>query len=234
MFFYSENVLRCAKNALEKPQDFGYWGNEDTFVTWGFCGIDKHRDSSLLDICNFDVVTKDLNNRFPDETRIEGFGHWAVGHVDRLVVRVLKDESLGIVEENITQVFKAALDWKDSLIDYPVADDTEYSDVLYAAAIEYIEDTSVKHMIDLNAFCWAEQVYSELYNNMNVEIDMDAEAYPDDDQILQAVYNRFIWNIEEKESWDEWCEERGWEKIPTAKSNLNQLTLFGDDYESKF
>jgi hypothetical protein len=232
MFSYSENLLRCAKDGLEKPEDFGYWGNEDTFVTWGFCGIDQNRDSKILDTCNFDVICEDLEIRFPEETRIEGFGHWAVGHVDRLVVKILKDEDLGIVEENITDVFKAAMQWKDNLQDYPVADEERYADCLFDEAIKYIEETSVKNMIDTTQLSWAESIYSELSYNMDIYIDLDAEMYPNDDDILEAAYNLFIWNMDEKESWDEWCEERGWEKIPTGRSDKNQLTLFGDDYES--
>lgn len=231
MFYYSENLLRCAKDGLEKPEDFGYWGNKDTFVTWGFCGIDQNRDSKLLDRCNFNVITENLEIRFPGETRIEGFGHWAVGHVDRLVVKILKDESLGIVEENITDVFKAAMEWKDELQDYPVADEEEYASLLFDEAINYIEETSVKNMIDTDQPHWSEDIYSELLN-MDIHIDLDADIYPDDQEILEAAYNLFIWNMDEKESWDEWCEARGWEKIPTGRSNKNQLTLFGDDYES--
>ena len=47
-FDYVENILKCAKDGLQKPEDFGYWGSEDMFKTWGFCGVDKNRDSDLL------------------------------------------------------------------------------------------------------------------------------------------------------------------------------------------
>ena len=47
-----EHVIDMAKRSLEKPEDFGYWGNADMFNTWGWAGIDYHRDSGVLDRAN--------------------------------------------------------------------------------------------------------------------------------------------------------------------------------------
>ena len=91
-FDYVENILKCAKDGLQKPEDFGYWGSEDMFKTWGFCGVDKNRDSDLLEISNFDFITKDLISKFPNDFKIENYSHWMVGNVDRLVCRILKYE----------------------------------------------------------------------------------------------------------------------------------------------
>lgn len=59
-FVYLDNLIRCAKDALEKPEDFGYWGNDQMFNTWGFCGIDKNRDSKILEESNFEVDRKSV------------------------------------------------------------------------------------------------------------------------------------------------------------------------------
>ena len=70
-FNYTENILKCAKDGLQKPEDFGYWGSSDMFKTWGFCGVDKNRDSNLLEISNFDIITKDLMTTFPLDFRVQ-------------------------------------------------------------------------------------------------------------------------------------------------------------------
>ena len=128
-FIYSENLLKCAGDAIEKPEDFGYWGPKDTFVTWGFCGVDKTRDSEPLQLSNFKVISSDLMEKFPNDFRIETYRHWAVGSVDRLLCRVLKEQELGIVIDNITDAFKAAMLWQDKLQSYPIADEEDYMEM---------------------------------------------------------------------------------------------------------
>jgi hypothetical protein len=126
---FKENVSKCAENALKKPEDFGYWGPEDTFKTWGFCGIDKHRDSETIDISNFRVISSDLINQYPEDFRVETYRHWAVGSVDRLLCRILKDKDFGVVEGNITDAFKAAMVWQDKLQEYPIADENDWAEL---------------------------------------------------------------------------------------------------------
>lgn len=128
-FIYSENLIKCAGEAIKKPEDFGYWGSEDTFVTWGFCGIDKHRDSEALQRSNFKVISADLIEKYPDDFRIETYRHWAVGSIDRLLCRVLKNKEDGIVIDNITDAFKSAMLWQDKLQEYPVADEDDYMEL---------------------------------------------------------------------------------------------------------
>ena len=141
-FDYVENILKCAKDGLQKPEDFGYWGSEDMFKTWGFCGVDKNRDSDLLEISNFDFITKDLISKFPNDFKIENYSHWMVGNVDRLVCRILKYELPFIdevKEKDITTAFIAAMEWLDILRDYPIADEGDYSDKQYQEAINQIK-----------------------------------------------------------------------------------------------
>lgn len=225
MFSYTENIIKCANDALQKPNDFGYWGYEDTFVTWGFCGIDKNRDSGILERSNFEIISKDLMRRFPDDFRIEGFGHWAVGHVDRLVCRVLKNDS-EITESNITQAFIEAMKWNDDLKDYPIADESHYYEMEYKECIEILEQlpSYLLRMINTSEQDWASSVYSELTSNMNVEFCPDTQCYPDDNEILEAVYNIQLFNFDEKDEWDLWCENNY--KSEIKLTNPNQLKLF--------
>lgn len=137
-FNYSENILKCAGDALIKPDDFGYWGPRDTFVTWGFCGIDQNRDSETLQRSNFRVISADLMDRYPYDFRIETYRHWAVGSVERLLCRVLYTEENGVVIDNITNAFKSAMEWQDKLQKYPVADENDWME-LEALELEELE-----------------------------------------------------------------------------------------------
>ena len=84
MIEYGENLEKYAKQATTKPEDFGYWGSEDMFKTWGFTNIDQSRDSDILTKSNFKYITEELMGIFPNDFRIENYNHWAVGWVDRL------------------------------------------------------------------------------------------------------------------------------------------------------
>lgn len=222
-------IDKLAGMALQKPDDFGYWGSEDTFVTWGFCGIDQNRASSVLERSNFEVITKDLINRFPDDFRIEGYKHWLVGHVDRLVCRVLKTPN-SFIDENITDAFRAAMFWHEKLMDYPIADEDHYSDMEFEEMIDTFKQMP-KYLLDLintSNDDWAEKIYHELISNMNVELSADAELYPNDDEILEAVYNLQMWNKDNIEGWSEFIDINNLEPIPYKKVNPNQLNLFED------
>ena len=58
MIEYGENLEKYAKQATTKPEDFGYWGSEDMFKTWGFTNIDQSRDSDILTKSNFKISLK--------------------------------------------------------------------------------------------------------------------------------------------------------------------------------
>ena len=231
--------MRCAKDGLEKPNDFGYSGSDDTFITWGFCGIDKNRDSKILESSNFEVITRNLMRRFPDDFRIEGYKHWAVGHVDRLVVRILKQDG-PINEENITDAFRAAMEWKDELDDYPVADDDHYSEMIYKDAIEVIRysPNKILDMINKDATDWEDLIYQYLSYYEELQIDSDAEVYPEDEQIIAAIFHYELMFKDEDgsyTSWNEFCEENGYEDFIVTTEKLMQMnrmqpTLF--DYKN--
>ena len=226
-FSYVENIMRCANDGLQRPNDFGYWGSNDTFVTWGFCGIDKHRDSKILDLSNFSVITRNLMNRFPDDFRIEGFGHWAVGHTDRLVVRILKQDG-PVNEENITDAFRAAMEWQDELLDYPVANDEHYSEMIYQDAIEIIRDipSYLKSLIREDAEDWEDLVWQYLANYEDLIIDSDAELYPDDHQILAGIFHYGLMVKDEDDtynSWNEYCIENNYDNLIVTPEKIMQM-----------
>lgn len=235
-FNYSENILKCAKDGLQKPEDFGYWGSDDMFKTWGFCGVDKNRDSDLLEISNFEVITKDLMTKFPLDFRIENYSHWLVGNVDRLVCRILKHEIPFIDEvnqEDITIAFRAAMEWLDQLRDYPVADEGDYSDKQYQQGIEEIiewdkENPGIIYKDNLNIENWADRIWYELGND---GYSFEDNYFPSDEVIYKVIYKLGLQNEEQYNKWVEFCEKNNLDMPASfanemSKNNPDQLKLF--------
>ena len=219
------NLPKYAHQALEKPSDFGYWGNEDMFKTWGFTGIDQHRDSFILDRCNFEVITKDLMKRYPNDFRIETYSHWACGSVDRLVCRILKNFGDEIIEENITSAFIAAMNWHNELGEYPIADEDRYEEMLFEDGVDSMKYLPfyLVNLIDQSVEDWHEKIYHEIHYNMRIE-DYDIQ----DDDIRMAIYQLQIWNEEEVDDWKEFTDRYNLESIPLTKVHPDQLKLFED------
>jgi len=119
-------IEECAAIAIKRPDDFMYWGgNEDMFVTWGITGPHQNRDSDVLERSNFEVIKVDLLEKFPDDIDVLGCSHWAVGWVDSIACRVYDDDG------NITDAFRAIMEWKEFLEVYPVASEEHYSEMEY-------------------------------------------------------------------------------------------------------
>ena len=178
-----QNYLKHAEQALQTPDDFGYFGSDKSLwqssaPTWG-----KHRDSENLDIANFQVVWDTLKAEFPellwgtchycalpvvrrdgdvvanDDTLtctgewegqphgyddvldeegypsrdfnewpaiyVFGAGHWAVGHVDNIVVPVKLDPSRPVDVDNLHPAFIRVCDLVTAAVSYPALDGAE-------------------------------------------------------------------------------------------------------------
>ena len=228
---YLDNELtKLAEMAMEKPEDFGWWGDEEMFVTWGWAGVDVHRDSNILDQSNFEVITKDLMEKYPDDFKIVGLGHWAVGHVDRLTVRILKDANAGFVEENITNAFEEAMVWVDWIRDNVIADETHYYELESEHKIRYINefiDPMVAHGVND-----AEEILSWMEEH-DVYFSPDADQYPNPNDMILAAYHLKMIDPEYQDEWDEWCDmmelrRPEWEVENFGKPMDGQLSLFDD------
>jgi hypothetical protein len=219
---------KYAGQALQKPEDFGYWGDNDMFKTWGFTGIDKTDASDILEISNFEVISKDLIERYPDDFRIETYKHWAVNSVDRLVCRILKSPG-DVVEENITNAFIAAMTWHNELDEYSIANEDHYLEMEHAEMVDMFNNMEdyLKNMINPEKENWAEELYYELANNMGVELYQHCEIK--DNDVLKAILNSNLCNPERWGEWNEWCDEQGFDRpIFPVKENPKQLKLFED------
>jgi len=220
------DLPKYASQALQKPKDFGYWGDDDMFVTWGFTGIDVNDASDLLERSNFKVISNKLMEMYPGDFRIETYKHWAVNSVDRLVCRILKEPG-DITDQNITRAFLAAMKWHNELDEYPVADENEYLEMEYLEAINTLHELPdyLKELIDLDNSDWVVLLYEELNANMGIDINWN---YPFDDDIRKAIYQANICNPEEFERWNAWADMNDLPRPNFKKENPNQLKLFED------
>ena len=223
---YVEDIEKYAKQATTKPEDFGYWGSEDMFNTWGFTNIDQNRDSDVLEKANFKYITKELMAIFPDDYRIETYNHWAVGSVDRLVCRVYEEDT---DKKVIASSFYLAMEWLDKLDDYPVADEQTYDIMIDNDNIDSIDFWNYLNpgYVDIvNNPDWAAEVYHELEFNMDIDV---RSGFKDNDVII-AIYNLQYWNAENYQKWFDFCDEINLERPPfsvneISKYNPNQLEM---------
>lgn len=224
-------IEEMAKKALTKPDDFGYWGSDEMFNTWGFSGFYKSRDSNNLDLSNFDYISDDLMSKYPNDFRIESYSHWAVGSVDQLCVRILKAPGFPNVE-NVTQQFIECLKWHDDMQDYPVANEEHYYEICHKDLVDTITNYFPSHeAIDTSGDDWAEKIANEL-ESAEGTVDMsDTYCYLRDDHFYQAVYDAGLYSKDREhyEFWKEFCEKNKLEplKYDFIKSESDQ-TLFND------
>jgi hypothetical protein len=199
------NVIKYAKLGLEKPDDFGYWGSKDMFETWGFCGIDKNRDSSILDISNFDYISKALMEEFPSKFRIETYRHWAVGSVTRLVCKILATKG-EVEQQNITDAFRKAMEWLDNLAEYPIANQDDYHEKKHLKRVDNLLYSDAARIIDKAAPDWANNLVFQMYDN-GIYWDAEDEFNPADDEILTAAYQLSYWDVKYYQEWFDWADK---------------------------
>lgn len=209
------DIEKLAELALQKPEDFGWWGKEEMFTTWGWAGIDMNNSSDAVEIVNFKIITDDLYKRYPDDFEIVGLRHWAVSHVDRLTCRILINEKLGCVKDNITDAFCAAMLWKMNLEEYPVADDEALYEHCYNEMLEWITSEMPAEVYIANS---KEDTAGVILEEMYQDYEFDPDSwvlegrYPTDDMIRYIAYDLSLCATEYKEFWDEWVTEQG---LPT-------------------
>jgi hypothetical protein len=129
-------------------------------------GASVHRDSDTLARSNAEVIRADIETRFPGALLIEGASHWAVGWVEAAYVPVRADDG------STHPAALAACDWAAALADYPVADESHFSELEYDEAVETIKlvtggtitrDGLSYEASELLPDDWAEQTFSAMY-----------------------------------------------------------------------
>ena len=144
-----------------------------------------HRDSGLLDQSNAAVIAIALEpfteGDDPDVV-FESHSHWAVGHIDGFSVRVFKNGK-------VTEAFERYHELAERMDDYPILDESDYSEREYEATLENIEDAAwrLKNEFELPDG-WEVEVYSWLSDNESSEVENtdDLGGYPDEDALRRA------------------------------------------------
>jgi hypothetical protein len=144
-----------------------------------------HRDSGLLDGSNASVITKKLeaftHGDDPDVV-FESHGHWAVGHVEGFSVRVFTDGE-------ITEAFRTYHELTERMANYPILDESDYSQREYDATLENVAHAAyrLKHKFILPDG-WEGDVFSWFWdhNQRAVENRDDQGGYPSEDDLREA------------------------------------------------
>jgi hypothetical protein len=173
----------------------GNWQRFNCFVWWRKNEIadadqwaiiyTSNRDSGLLDQSNAAFIAKALEpfteGDDPDVV-FESHNHWAVGHVDGFSIRVFRNGE-------ITEAFRKYHELAEQMDQYPILDESDYSERELTATIENIEGAAwrLKHEFDLPDG-WVWQVYDWLSDNRSGEVENrdDQGGCPSEDALREA------------------------------------------------
>lgn len=173
----------------------GNWKKFDSFVWWRDRDLKRpqdwsiiythHRDSGLLDQSNAAVIAKAMTpfieGNDPDVV-FESHNHWAVGHIDGFSLRVFR-------RGRITKAFRTYHELAERMDDYPILDESDYSQREFDATFENIDlaAISVKHEFVLPDD-WQSQVYSWLSDNDPSQLENvdDQGGWPDEESLWAA------------------------------------------------
>ncbi len=185
----------------------GNWKRFDSFVWFRDRELDDadqwsviythNRDSRLLDQSNAHVITKVMEQfAESDEPDVvfESHHHWAVGHIDGFSVKVFDQNG------EITPAFRAYHELAERLDDYPILDESDYSNREYEATLDNIKDSAWRLKNDFQLpDGWESEVYSWLSDHRSGEIENkdDQGGYPSE-QALRAAFEALGFD-EEKE-----------------------------------
>jgi hypothetical protein len=183
------NLDEAAKKAAGNWQDFScfVWFRRNEIADAENCALiyTHHRDSGLLDQSNAAVIEKAMKP-FADgddsDVVFESHSHWAVGHTDGFSIQVFKDGQ-------ITKAFETYHALARQLDDYPILDESDYSNREVEATLENIEGAAWRLKSDIELpEDWAWQVYSWLSDHRCGEIENidDQGGYPSESALREA------------------------------------------------
>jgi hypothetical protein len=157
---------------LKKPED------------WGII-YTSNRDSTLLDQSNAAVINKAMlpftEGNDPDVV-MESHSHWAVGHVDGMSLRVFK-------RGRITKAFRTYHELAERMADYPVLDESDYSEREYEATYENVDLAAWKLKQEFSLpDDWQSDVFGWLSDHRDHALENvdDQGGWPSDDDLEAA------------------------------------------------
>ncbi|RJQ79963.1 hypothetical protein D5S17_09330 [Pseudonocardiaceae bacterium YIM PH 21723] len=197
-WLYDEKYVEAAHEALKRPDCFLYYGDTDLFGSWGLLPFGQHRDSGSLDRSNYRTILADLqgtavhddpdgdgaenSTEFVDDFRSS---HWLVGWSEQIMCRVLIDPN-GLIEiDNLTRTFCRSVEIQHALADYPIFDESDWSELEYTECMEAFEST-------WSGMFWEEVSPNHADENMKYDVwrKLTECAYPEgfsDEEIAEAV-----------------------------------------------
>lgn len=97
------------------------------------------RDAEILGQSNWEVISKDMIKRFPDDVEIEEWSHWLNGWVAKLLIRVYTYSGIADSYDGdepprpifVTGPLEAAFEWQQEMQSYPYADEEHYDNMKY-------------------------------------------------------------------------------------------------------
>lgn len=124
-----------------EPRNLERWTLPDSYAGghWPdyFVFLGQHRDSNALDRSNFECGLRELGGE-SETVLVVRKGHWAVGWTEWVAIHESDAEALEIAD-----------DLAGALTDYPVLDETHYSDLEWNEAWGYWERENLEHRIEL-------------------------------------------------------------------------------------
>lgn len=187
----------------------GNWRRFDSFAWFRRDEIDDpdnwaiiythNRDSGLLDLSNSSVIGKAMRPFTEGETPdavIESHSHYLCGWVAGFSIRCLDRNG------QPTEAFEKYAELREAMDQYPILDESDYSDREYEATVENIVDAAwrLKDDYDLPEDCWQYEVYGWLSDHESSEIENtdDQGGYPTEESLRRAMDSLFE-RIEEEE-----------------------------------
>jgi hypothetical protein len=189
------NALDETKLGAAATKAAGNWERFDSFVWWRGRQMQNaaeftiiythHRESGLVNQSNAAVIAKALEpfttGDDPDVVA-ERHDHWAVGWIEGYSIRVFRGG-------RITDAFRTYFDLAEQMDQYPILDESDYSEREFDATLQNIELAAwkLKKQFTLPKD-WASDVYSWLVdqdNNALENID-DQGGWPDEADLEAA------------------------------------------------
>jgi hypothetical protein len=242
------NPEECAKKMV------GNWKSFESFFWHGqpedadkYCIVYTHnRDSGLLEQSNAEVIEKELE-KFPDDVIDQHHNHWACGWVDGYAIRVYRDGQ-------VTPAFEKWCEIQESLGNYPVLNEEDYSNKQYEATCENIKSEAARFVRDdFDSFLldadWPDVAFGWWWDNNQSAIENrdDRGGCPSDDDFVECFLHLCLLSIDYKEEAEEYVKERAEPLIKKiygrslrdpvvqeVSKELNKLDRLLDEWEESF
>ena len=186
----AEHMAAAAKEALTRPRDFMSY-DDRWYMTHGCVMEWADRDDDIMAESNYHVALDRLNGAIAhdetgaseargDDVEDTGMGHWAVGSLRQIMVRVYTDDTC----TEYTPAFREAVEIAWQLrYESPILDESDHSerehnafvatvdDALDSAARDYGDDSEAERAAFTFLSTWGEDTRERIYD----------AGYPDPD-----------------------------------------------------